>query len=467
MKKMLFAFSMAGILLLSACGRPAAEETEAAETTAEAERAQETSGVLVIEDAGEDKNKTISVRIVDSSNPALPGREAKKVRGIYITGPVAGNEEVLNGVLDGALTAGINAVVIDFKEDQGRITCPVDAATVNEIGASIPYVRDMKSLIESLKKKDLYVIARVAAFRDSYLAEKKPEWSLKLPDGSLYQDRQGMYWVDPYRHEVWDYLLEVGNEAKELGFDEVQFDYLRFPNEASAGQVVYDDAVIRGRSKTDTILECTNYLYENLASQGLFVQYASEKLKDEGAFVAADVFGAVMGGGIDSDTVGQSYGDMANQLDYICPMIYPSHYSSGNFGLEHPDMEPYKTIFGALQKSGKVLLDASRADNHESRQAIVRPWLQDFTATYLGEGNYITYGATEVAEEVRAVQDAGYEEWMLWSAANKYHLEGLSADGSSAAAAEVSTETSEEGETAAEDADGTSEAESAAETAQQ
>lgn len=132
---------------------------------------------------GEDKNKTISVRIVDSSNPALPGREAKKVRGIYITGPVAGNEEVLNGVLDGALTAGINAVVIDFKEDQGRITCPVDAATVNEIGASIPYVRDMKSLIESLKKKDLYVIARVAAFRDSYLAEKKPEWSLKLPDG--------------------------------------------------------------------------------------------------------------------------------------------------------------------------------------------------------------------------------------------------------------------------------------------
>lgn len=356
MKKMLFAFSMAGILLLSACGRPAAEETEAAETTAEAERAQETSGVLVIEDAGEDKNKIISVRIVDSSNPALPGREAKKVRGIYITGPVAGNEEVLNGVLDGALAAGINAVVIDFKEDQGRITCPVSAATVNEIGASIPYVRDMKSLIESLKERDLYVIARVAAFRDSYLAEKKPEWSLTLPDGSLYRDRQGMAWVDPYRHEVWDYLLEVGNEAKELGFDEVQFDYLRFPNEASAGQVVYDDAVIRGRSKTDTILECANYLYENLASQGLFV--------------SADVFGTIIGSGVDSSAVGQDYTEMAKILDYICPMIYPSHYSSGNFGLEHPDMEPYKTIFGALQKSGKVLLDASRADNHESRQYI-------------------------------------------------------------------------------------------------
>lgn len=92
-----------------------------------------------------------------------------------------------------------------------------------------------------------------------------------------------MAWVDPYRHEVWDYLLEVGNEAKELGFDEVQFDYLRFPNEASAGQVVYDDAVIRGRSKTDTILECANYLYENLASQGLFVSADVFRARSSGA----------------------------------------------------------------------------------------------------------------------------------------------------------------------------------------
>ncbi|MBS7037660.1 MAG: hypothetical protein KH102_04310, partial [Ligilactobacillus ruminis] len=117
------------------------------------------------------------------------------------------------------------------------------------------------------------------------------------------------------------------------------------------------------------------------------------------------------------------------------------------------------TIFGALQKSGKVLLDASRADNHESRQAIVRPWLQDFTATYLGEGNYITYGDAEVAEEVRAVQDAGYEEWMLWSAANKYHLEGLSGDGSNAAAVLGEGEASSDG--------GETSAETEPETAQQ
>ena len=268
----------------------------------------------------------------------------------------------------------------------------------------------MKGLIESLKEKDLYVIARVAAFRDSYLAEKKPEWSLTLPDGSLYQDRQGMAWVDPYRQEVWDYLLEIGTEAENLGFDEVQFDYLRFPNEASAGQVVYNDAVIRGRSKTDTILECARTIYTRILRLRAFC--LSRCVRNDHRKRCGFRFCRT-----------ELYGD-GEILDYICPMIYPSHYSSGNFGLEHPDTEPYKTIFGALQKSGKVLLDASRADNHESRQAIVRPWLQDFTATYLGRGNYITYGAAEVAEEVRAVQDAGYEEWMLWSAANKYQFRG-------------------------------------------
>ena len=408
MKKMLFAFSMAGILLLSACGRPAAEETEAAETTAEAERAQETSGVLVIEDAGEDKNKTISVRIVDSSNPALPGREAKKVRGIYITGPVAGNEEVLNGVLDGALAAGINAVVIDFKDDEGRITCDIDTPVVSDIGACRPYVRDIRSMTETLKKRGFYVIARVVAFRDPYLAEQKPEWSLHLADGSLYRDKKGMAWIDPYRKEVWDYLVEVGTAAKEAGFQEVQFDYLRFSTEGGMKNVVFDTAVTKERTKTEVITEFVKYAYENLASQGLFV--------------SADVFGTIIGSEIDANAVGQDYTEMAKHLDYICPMIYPSHYGPGNFGIDHPDTKPYETVLEALKKSRTVLEQAAEEDGHVSNQAAVRPWLQDFTASYLGEGNYIQYGYEEVQKQIQAVKDAGYEEWMLWSAANRYHF---------------------------------------------
>lgn len=411
MKKWLFAFSMAGLLALTGCSRPAPEEETSpaeTETVEEAPVEEETSGIKVIENVGPDKNRTVSLRIVDENNPALPGREAVKVRGIYISGPMAGSTELFQNILDSAAGTEINTVVIDFKDDQGRITCPVDSPVASEIGACRPYVQDMKELIASLKERGLYVIARVVAFRDPWLAEKKPEWSLHLADGSLYRDRQGMAWVDPYRKEVWDYLVEVGTEAKEAGFDEVQFDYIRFSTEGTMRDVVFDEAVTGGRSKTDVITEFVKYAYENLASQGLFV--------------SADVFGTIIGSDIDAQAVGQVYTEMAKHLDYICPMIYPSHYGPGNFGLEHPDTMPYETVLEALKKSQMVMDQAAEADGHVSSQSIVRPWLQDFTASYLGEGNYIPYGYNEVQRQIQAVKDAGYDEWMLWSAANRYHF---------------------------------------------
>ena len=411
MKKWLFAFSMAGLLALTGCSRPASEEETSpaeTETVEEAPVEEETSGINVIENVGPDKNRTVSLRIVDENYPALPGREAVKVRGIYISGPMAGSTELFQNILDSAAGTEINTVVIDFKDDQGRITCPVDSPVASEIGACRPYVQDMKELIASLKERGLYVIARVVAFRDPWLAEKKPEWSLHLADGSLYRDRQGMAWVDPYRKEVWDYLVEVGTEAKEAGFDEVQFDYIRFSTEGTMRDVVFDEAVTGGRSKTDVITEFVKYAYENLASQGLFV--------------SADVFGTIIGSDIDAQAVGQVYTEMAKHLDYICPMIYPSHYGPGNFGLEHPDTMPYETVLEALKKSQMVMDQAAEADGHVSSQAIVRPWLQDFTASYLGEGNYIPYGYNEVQRQIQAVKDAGYDEWMLWSAANRYHF---------------------------------------------
>ena len=411
MKKWLFAFSMAGLLALTGCSRPAPEEETSpaeTETVEEAPVEEETSGIKVIENVGPDKNRTVSLRIVDENNPALPGREAVKVRGIYISGPMAGSTELFQNILDSAAGTEINTVVIDFKDDQGRITGPVDSPVASEIGACRPYVQDMKELIASLKERGLYVIARVVAFRDPWLAEKKPEWSLHLADGSLYRDRQGMAWVDPYRKEVWDYLVEVGTEAKEAGFDEVQFDYIRFSTEGTMRDVVFDEAVTGGRSKTDVITEFVKYAYENLASQGLFV--------------SADVFGTIIGSDIDAQAVGQVYTEMAKHLDYICPMIYPSHYGPGNFGLEHPDTMPYETVLEALKKSQMVMDQAAEADGHVSSQAIVRPWLQDFTASYLGEGNYIPYGYNEVQRQIQAVKDAGYDEWMLWSAANRYHF---------------------------------------------
>ncbi|WP_395548200.1 MULTISPECIES: putative glycoside hydrolase [unclassified Lacrimispora] len=337
---------------------------------------------------------------------AEPGKKPVKVKGIYISGYMAGSEG-LQAILDKIQGTEINTVVIDVKNDDGRITFAMeDAPTVNEIGATEKYIKDIDSLMVQLKARGLYTIARVVAFRDPYLAEKKPEWALKNKDGSLHRDNKGLAWVNPYRTEVWDYLVEVGTEASKAGFDEVQFDYIRFSTDSSMKQVVFDEKDTKGRSKTDIITE--------------FIQYAYDKLSSRNVFVSADVFGTIIGSKVDAEAVGQIYQEMASHLDYICPMIYPSHYGDGNFGIDHPDTEPYRTIRAALKLSRQDLESAREAGKH---QAIVRPWLQDFTASYLE--HHITYGAKEVRAQIQAVYDAGYDEWILWSASNRYTWDGF------------------------------------------
>jgi hypothetical protein len=337
---------------------------------------------------------------------AQPGKKPVKVKGIYISGYMAGSEG-MEKILDKIKGTEINTVVIDVKNDDGRITFAMNGAPmVQEIGAEERCIRDMDALMKELKSRGLYTIARVVAFRDPYLAEKKPEWSLKNKDGSLHRDNKGLPWVNPYCQEVWDYLVEVGVEASKAGFDEVQFDYIRFATDSSMNQVVFDEADTKGRSKTDVITE--------------FIQYAYDKLSPHDIFVSADVFGTIIGSKVDAERVGQVYEDMAEHLDYICPMIYPSHYSDGNFDIDHPDMEPYKTILAALDRSRQELLENKKEGR---RQAVVRPWLQDFTASYLE--HYIPYGPKEVRDQIQAVYDAGYDEWILWSASNRYTWEGL------------------------------------------
>lgn len=347
-----------------------------------------------------------ALTVMPETEPEKPEKARVKVKGIYISGYMAGSEG-FKAILDKVEQTEINAVVIDVKNDDGRITFAMeDAPTVNEIGASENYIRDIGALMADLKARGIYTIARVVAFRDPYLAEKKPEWSLKNADGSLHRDNKGLAWVNPYRQEVWDYLVEVGTQAARVGFDEIQFDYIRFATDSTMKQVAFDEADTKGRSKTDIITE--------------FITYAYDRLSAEGVYVAADVFGTIIGSRIDADAVGQVYNDMAKHLDYICPMIYPSHYGDGNFGIEHPDTQPYDTIHAALMKSKQ---DLALTKTEGENQAIVRPWLQDFTASYLK--HYIKYGPEEVRAQIQAVYDAGYDEWILWSASNKYTWDGL------------------------------------------
>ncbi len=391
------------IVLASGCGRyERAEEPVTMSAPVVVARDQEEDG------REQNTNKVVDKEIHIVTDPIVtqPQRTPIKVKGIYISAYVAGTQNLMDEIIQHIDETEINAVVIDVKDDNGRITFSMDSPVVSEIGAVKRFIPDIEGLMKKLKEHNIYTIARVVAFRDPYLPEYKPELALKLPDGSIYRDSKGLAWVNPYKQEVWDYLVEVGIEASKAGFDEVQFDYIRFSTERGVNNVVYDEADTNGRSKKDIITE--------------FIEYAYDRLADQGVFVAADVFGAIIGGGVDSDAVGQSYGDMADHLDYICPMIYPSHYGAGYFGIDHPDTRPYDTILAALKGSKEDLGDHG---TKEGRKIVVRPWLQDFTASYLDY--YIEYGDEEVRQQIQAVYDAGYDEWLLWSAACRYHWGGL------------------------------------------
>ncbi|MGN0372125.1 MAG: putative glycoside hydrolase [Enterocloster sp.] len=397
-------------LVLTGCTRyePSGEMTRAFRTETEAgsgtdgenpaDRAPE-SGEAAEESSGSEEGEEIVLS-------SYPQRTPVKVKGIYVSAFVAGTEEMMDRIIEQIDETELNSVVIDFKDDQGRITCQVDTPFINEISACRILINDMPALMRKLKEHDIYPIARIVTFRDPYLAEQKPEWSLHVADGSIYRDKQGLAWVNPYKKEVWEYLVEVGKKAGELGFREIQFDYIRFAVDRTMKNAVFDEADTLGRDKTQVI--------------GEFIEYAYEELAREGLFVSADVFGTIIRSSQDAASVGQDYGKMAEQLDYICPMIYPSHYGPGSFGIDSPDTQPYETILNALQGSGELLAESASEDG---RQAVVRPWLQDFTASYLKE--YIDYGDEQVRQQIQAVYDAGYEEWILWDAGVSYHYGGL------------------------------------------
>ncbi|MGN8817043.1 putative glycoside hydrolase [Oribacterium sp. HCP28S3_H8] len=332
-------------------------------------------------------------------------RERVKVKGIYLTDATAGSSR-MEDIISHIDETELNAVVIDIKNDRGQIAFPAESPEVQELASQTDTIPDLPGLISKLHEHGIYAIARLVTFRDPYLATVRPEWMNTKSDGSLFYDNSGMAWVNPYKKEYWEYLAEVADDCADAGFDEVQFDYVRFCTEQGMKDVVYTEDDTQGRSKTDIITE--------------FMQYISDRAAEKNIFVSADVFGTIIGSYVDAAAVGQDYPVMASCVDYMCPMIYPSHYGDGNFGIEHPDTDPYGSISGALNASRKSLTLNQSEGIH---QAIVRPWLQAFTASWLPY--HINYGAKEIRQEIKAVYDQGYEEWILWNAANDYNWDAF------------------------------------------
>ncbi len=349
--------------------------------------------------------------------------EPVKVKGIYVSGPVAGINR-MDELITLVDETELNAMVIDIKNDEGRVTYKMQTDQVLEIDAGVRYISDIEALVQKCKEKNIYLIARIVAFKDPYLAEQCPELAVKKKTGEIFKDKSGLAWVNPYKKEVWDYLLEIAKEAAAIGFDEIQFDYIRFSTDLKADVLDFGPEA-ESKTKTEIISE--------------FTRYACEELADSNVYVSADVYGTIIDNKVDMEIVGQDYVEMSSYLDYICPMVYPSHYGNGVYGIKVPDAEPYRTVNAAMNAATKELSVLP-----EEERAINRVWIQSFTASWVN--GHITYGPKEIREQIRGAYDAGYDEWILWNASIKYQRDSLLTDEEALAEQEVWDKAKQEAE---------------------
>ncbi|MEJ7811189.1 MAG: putative glycoside hydrolase [Gemmatimonadaceae bacterium] len=314
------------------------------------------------------------------------------VRGLYVNRFAAQSTKRMRKLIDVADQTEINGFVIDMKDEFGLNYVTANADFARNAG-TMGKVRELKPLLDTLKAHDILAIARIVVFKDSVTARVHPEWTIRRTDGAIWRDHKGLAWVNPYHRELWDYNIGVAEELVKLGFGEVQFDYIRFPEPyKSLPQQVFPEH--RDQSKPDAIAE--------------FLRTANMRLDKLGVRTTADIFGLVttVRGPLE---VGQEWEKVAPVTDVLLPMVYPSHYPRGAFGVARPNADPYKIILAAISKANERdrKLGITSAEH-------VRPWLQAFT---LGQP---AYGPQQITEQKRAVYDSGYDGWVLWHPGSLY-----------------------------------------------
>ncbi len=328
---------------------------------------------------------------VDETVRVKPDKQVAK--GIYLTAYSAGSPKKLDQIISLIDKTELNAVVIDIKDYSGKILYNSHLATVKKLKLTENRLVDLKKIIEKLHAHNIYVIARQTVFQDPLLAEAKPEWAIKKKSGGLWRDNHGLAWVDATKQEVWDYNVAIAKEAIGMGFDEINFDYVRFPSDGNLNQVVY-----------------TNKTQKKYEVMGDFYKYLGEQLANEPAWISIDMFGLVMEKkGSDDMNIGQRLADAVQAVDYICPMMYPSHYGAGHLGLKNPATDPGKVINNGMNIGQTWFVDT---------RAEVRPWLQAFNVGAV-------YGADKIRAQIDAVEQYPNSGWLLWNAANRYTTAGL------------------------------------------
>ncbi len=312
-----------------------------------------------------------------------------EVRGVYATGWAAGSATLLNRILQFAQETEINTLVVDIKDDTGRVSYRSGIPMVNALEAWEAKIEDPYRLLQTLRRGQIYPIARLVVFKDPLLAERRPDLALKQKNGEIWRDYKGLAWVDPHSREVWEYNIEIAKEAVRLGFPEIQFDYVRFASDGDLKNCVYPFA--DGSSKEDVIKE--------------FLLYARKELEPLGVVVSADIFGLVCSSA-DDLFIGQKLEKIAEAVPVISPMVYPSHYAKGCYGLSNPDLSPYETVLRSLKDAARRL---------KGSPVQMRPWLQDFSLES-------AYGQREIQAQIQAVRDAGFKDWLFWNPSCRYQV---------------------------------------------
>jgi hypothetical protein len=286
----------------------------------------------------------------------------------------------------------INGFVIDMKDEFGLNYRSAKPELRKNAGSGRGMVGNVKALVDSVKAHGLIPIARVVAFKDPVAAEANPDWTIRREDGSIWTDKEGLAWVNAHNKAVWEYNLAVAEELVGLGFEEIQWDYIRFPEPyKSLPKQVFPGATM---SKPDAL--------------AAFLKLAKERLGKLGVRNTADVFGLVttVRGALE---VGQHWEKLSPHVDVILPMVYPSHYPRGSFRIAYPNAEPYNVM--------KIALDTARVRDEKlgiTKTEHVRPWIQAFT---LGKPEY---GPEQVRAQKQAIYDAGFKGWVLWSPGSRY-----------------------------------------------
>lgn len=315
-----------------------------------------------------------------------------EVKGIHITSYIASNLELFKQSLALADRTELNAMVIDIKETDGIIAYKADIPLAKEIGAIKPMF-DIDEVVGLCNQHRLYKIARVCVFKDNQLARERPDLAICERDGRIWSDFKGRCWTNPYSQDVWEYHLSLAKDLIKHGFDEIQFDYVRFPTDGRISNCWYG---IERNNKTA------------IAATSDFVKFCKQGLGAKG-YISVDVFGL----SIDRDLgIGQDFIEIAKYADFISPMVYPSHYYRGEYGLINPDAMPYDVINISTRNALRKL---------EGTGCKLRSWLQDFSLKQ-------QYGPVEVQLQIKALLQRGCNSWLLWNPCCRYTEEALMPD---------------------------------------